>query len=186
MHQMHGLSPRVLYRDTHCQHCCSMIRHNNKHSNTGSITVLPQPCFTILYLGVSLALHSDRLECVSQTSSPLMISFRPLAISHIPHSGKYKQPPRLHLISASLQITHQRDYRQLGMGRTPLRILGLSGLLHHSCFVCVWNSNATKGKHSRTLPKKQCLEWRCLIPFLTCNWGKPTMPFDVLRFEVES
>lgn len=68
-----------------------------------------------------------------------MISFRAPAIIHIPHSGKNKQQPWLHLISVSLQITHPWDCRQLGKRGTPLHVLDLSRLPHQSCFVCVWN-----------------------------------------------
>lgn len=81
-----------------------------------------------------------------------MISFRARAIIHIPHSGKNKQQLRLHLISASLQITHPRDCRQLGRRRTPLHVLDFSGPPRCSCFVCVWNSNTRKGRNAQTLP----------------------------------
>ena len=57
-----------------------------------------------------------------------MISFRAPAISHIPHSGKNKQQPWLHLISVSLQITHPGDIQAIRKERntTPCTWLVLS------------------------------------------------------------
>lgn len=151
-HQTYELSTRLMYIVTPCQHWWSMIRHNNNHSNTkGITTVLPRSCFSILPSHYPSSVRSALIECVSQTSSSLMISFRALVIIHIPHSGKNKQQPWLHLISASLQITHPRDYRQLGKRGTPLHVLDLSCLPHRSCFVCVRNSNTTKGRNSQML-----------------------------------
>lgn len=60
MHQMYGLSARLLYKATPCQHWWFMIRQNNSHSNTEGITTpLPRTAFLqrLISRHLSCSLH---------------------------------------------------------------------------------------------------------------------------------